>query len=157
MQKEFYFDSALCQKLHAMPHSAEFRIRAMFYPWHHAMPPSVKFKQKIFLPTPRYAAQRGFDSMLCRIVGSRNSALCSIAQTSDSAQCRVAHSCNSVLCGIARSRFSLSNQITPRIRICFSPWIRVPRGTVWRKKQSSKISWDWFFKETDVTEMINCC
>jgi hypothetical protein len=28
------------------------------------MPPSVKFKSKIFLPTPRYDAQQGVDSAL---------------------------------------------------------------------------------------------
>jgi hypothetical protein len=28
------------------------------------MPPSVKFKSKMFFPTPRYAAQRGVD--FCR-------------------------------------------------------------------------------------------
>jgi hypothetical protein len=38
-----------------------------------AMPPSVKFKSKIFLPTPRYAAQRGVDSVLCGIAESRDS------------------------------------------------------------------------------------
>jgi hypothetical protein len=56
---------------------------------------NVKFKSKMFLSTPRYAAQRWVYSMLCRIAGSHDSALCGIAQ-----------SCDSTLCGIARSRFS---------------------------------------------------
>jgi hypothetical protein len=37
-----------------------------------AMPHSVKFKSKIFLPTPRYAAQWGVDSALCRKAESRD-------------------------------------------------------------------------------------
>jgi hypothetical protein len=47
------------------------------------MPPSVKFKLNIFLATLRYVAQRGVDSALCHIAGSRDSALCSIAQRCD--------------------------------------------------------------------------
>jgi hypothetical protein len=35
------------------------------------MPLSVKFKSKIFLPTPPYVAQLGVDSVLCRIAGRR--------------------------------------------------------------------------------------
>jgi hypothetical protein len=58
------------------------------------------------------------------------------------------------LCAMRHSTESIfvveSNRITPRIRIYmqnrFSPWIRGPRGTVWRKKQRSKISWDCPFK-----------
>jgi hypothetical protein len=38
------------------------------------------------------------------------------------------------------------SRLSPRIRIYirnrFSPWISGPRGTVWRKNQMSKISWD---------------
>jgi hypothetical protein len=34
-----------------------------------AIPPSVKLKSKIVLPTPRYAAKREVDSALCRIAG----------------------------------------------------------------------------------------
>jgi hypothetical protein len=53
-------------KLRAMMHSAESRLRAMltvgvflkFYLRLCAMQLSVKFKSKIFLSTPRYAAQR---------------------------------------------------------------------------------------------------
>jgi hypothetical protein len=70
-QKEFCFDFALCQKT---PHCAESRLRAKPHRAElllRAMPPSVKFKSTIFLPTPRYVAQRGFDSALCRIAGSR--------------------------------------------------------------------------------------
>jgi hypothetical protein len=76
-----------------MPHSDEFRLRAMrhspefykkFFLRLRAMPFSVKFKSKIFLPTPRYAAHRGVDSALCRIAGSRDSAVYRIAQSCDS-------------------------------------------------------------------------
>jgi hypothetical protein len=70
-----------------------------FYLRLRAMPSSVKFKPKIFLPTPCYAAQRGVDSALCRISGS----LCRIVQGCDSLLCRIAQSCDSVLCGVVRS------------------------------------------------------
>jgi hypothetical protein len=53
-----------------------------------ALPPSVKFKSKIVLPTPRYAAQR-VDSVLCRLAGSLDSALCRLAGSHDSALCRI--------------------------------------------------------------------
>jgi hypothetical protein len=75
------------------------------------MPPSVKFKSQIFLPTPHFAAQWGVDSALCPIVGSRDSALCRIAQSCDSALCHIAQSCDSALCSKERSRFSSSNRI----------------------------------------------
>jgi hypothetical protein len=83
--------------------------------------------------------QRGVNSALCRIARSRDSSLCLIVQ-----------SCDPALCSIARSGFSSSNRITPWIWIYmqnrFSSWIRRPRGTVWRKNQRSKISWDCPFK-----------
>jgi hypothetical protein len=95
--KNFFFDSALC---HIAQSWSWFYLRLC------AMPLSVKFKSKIFLPTPHYAAQRGVDSALRRIVGSRDSALCRIAQSCDSVLCRIGQSCD-----IARSRFSSSNRI----------------------------------------------
>jgi hypothetical protein len=82
----------------AMPHSAEFPL--------HTTPPSLKFKSKIFLLTPRYVATWGVDSTLCRIEGSHDSALCH-----NSALCRIAQICYFALCGIARSRFLASNGI----------------------------------------------
>jgi hypothetical protein len=45
------------------------------------MPTGVKFQSKIFLLTPRCAAQRGVNSALCRIAGSRDSVLCHIARS----------------------------------------------------------------------------
>jgi hypothetical protein len=84
-------------RLRAMPHSAESRLPAMRHSAEsifvykkkfclrlRAMQLNVKFKSKIFLSTPRYAAQRGVDSALCRIAGSCDSALCGIAQSCDS-------------------------------------------------------------------------
>jgi hypothetical protein len=56
-------DSALCR--------IAWSLKKKFYLWLPAMPLSVKFKSKIFLPTPRYVAQRGVDSTLCCIAGSR--------------------------------------------------------------------------------------
>jgi hypothetical protein len=59
-----------------------FRLRTMeknFYLQLCAMPPGVKFKSKIFFPSPRYAAQRGVDFGLSCIAGSHDSALCGIA------------------------------------------------------------------------------
>jgi hypothetical protein len=89
-------------RLRAMLHSVESILifKKKFYLRLRAMQLNVKFNSKIFLSTPRYAAQRGVYSALCHIVGSRDSSLCDIAQ-----------SCDSALCGIARSRFSLSNLI----------------------------------------------
>jgi hypothetical protein len=63
-RKNFVLTPRYAKKLCAMPHSAEFRLRAMRhsavfkknYLKLRAMPPSVKFKSKIFLLTPRYAA-----------------------------------------------------------------------------------------------------
>jgi hypothetical protein len=52
--------------------------------------PGVKFKSKIFFPTPRYAAHQGVDSELCHIAGSHDSVLCRIVQSCDSDLCRIA-------------------------------------------------------------------
>jgi hypothetical protein len=91
--------------LPTMRHSAEsiFVFWKKFYLRLRAMQLDVKFKSKIFLSTPRYAAQQGVDSALCHISGSRDSALCDIARSRDFP-----------VCGIAQSKF---NRISPRIRI----------------------------------------
>jgi hypothetical protein len=99
-----------------------------FYLRLRAMPPSVKFKLKIFLPTLRYAAQRGVHSALCRIAESFDSALCRIAGSDDSA-----------LCGIAGSQhifayFSANSQPYAKM---FLPVYQWPK-------------WDRFMKKTEV-------
>jgi hypothetical protein len=98
-----------------MPHSAELRLRAM--------PPSVKFKSKILLPTPRYAAQRGVVSALCRI-----------AESCNSDQCLIAQSCDSVLYRIELSRFLSLNRIKLLSEFESICKIHVPRGTVQKNR-----------------------
>jgi hypothetical protein len=93
-RKNFVPTPRYAKKIRAMPHSAESRLSAMqhsaesifvykkkFYLRLRAMQLNVKFKSKIFLSTPPYAAQRGADSALCFIAGSRDSVLCGIAQS----------------------------------------------------------------------------
>jgi hypothetical protein len=106
---------------------------------------NVKFKSKIFLSTPRYAAQRGVDFALCRIVGSRQSALCRVAQSCD------ARSRESPLCGIAQSRFSSSNlfeYLSQFESICKTVLAHESGdpGVQFNEKRGSKISQDCPFK-----------
>jgi hypothetical protein len=107
----------------------------------------ARSKKKVLSATLRYDTYceiqgKNFlaDSVLCGTVGSRDSALCRIAQ----------------------SRFSLSNRIIFLrefyMQNRFNPWIRGPRGTVWWKKNLRiKISWDCPFKMVNVTyTFFNC-
>jgi hypothetical protein len=88
------------------------------------------------------------DSALCGTVEGR---LRAMPHSGESRLRAMPHSAELRLCAmrhIAESIFVVeSNRITPRIRIIMqnrlSPWVREPRGTVWRKKnQRSKIPWD---------------
>jgi hypothetical protein len=95
-------NSALCGIAQSRNSEMNFVFKKVFL-WLCAMQLNVKFKSKIFLLTPRYAAQQGVDSALCRIAGSRNSVLCGIARSHNSALCGIAWSCDSALCCIGQS------------------------------------------------------
>jgi hypothetical protein len=56
-----------------MPHQAE--CLKKFYLQLHPVPPNGKFKSKIFLSTPLYAAQQGVDLALCPIAAKQKELL----------------------------------------------------------------------------------
>jgi hypothetical protein len=101
------------------------------------MPVSVKFKSKIFLPTPRYVARHKVDSALCHIMGSHHSPLCRIAQSFYSMPCHIARSCDFKLCSKAWSKhlfvnFSANSQPCAKIFKTVDQWPK----------------WYWFMKKT---------
>jgi hypothetical protein len=117
-----------------MRHSAEFQLST----WHSAdfqkkfylplcsVPPCVKFKSKIFFPTPRNAAQWGVDSALWRI----------------------AWNCDSVLCDIVHSQhiftnFSANSKPYANILQPVDLW---PKWDWLMKNRGLKISWNCPFK-----------
>jgi hypothetical protein len=58
-RKNFVLTPRYAKKFRAMRHSAKFFLK--FYLRLRSMPLNVKFKSKMFMSTPRYAAQRGVD------------------------------------------------------------------------------------------------
>jgi hypothetical protein len=121
-KKNFVSTPRYAKKLLAMRHSTESRLRAM--------PPSVKFKSNIFLPTPCYAAQREVDSALCRIAQSCDSALYHIAQS-------IATQHGVDFHRRIESNYSANSNLNAKP---FLPMNQGTQGTVDEKNQRSKIS-----------------
>jgi hypothetical protein len=116
------------------------------------MPPSVKFKSNIILATPRYASQRGVDSVLCHIAESHDSALCRIVGSHDSALCGMARSCD--------SKSYIRKYLYEFATICkniLTRWSVTQVGLIHEKTRGLKISWDCPFLRWMITCLQNLC
>jgi hypothetical protein len=120
-------------RLRAMPHTAEFRLRAM--------PHSAEFKISFICDSALcHLLWNSSQKFSCRLRAMRHSGE-STPRYGDRAELRLRamqHSAESIFV-VESNRIELES-------ICKTVF-RGPRGTVWRKNQSSKISWDCPFYE----------